>query len=59
MPTENVGDTLFIELPNITGGSGVPDTIGAPYTTAVVTFPDNPNTGAALSFTTTQITVEQ
>ena len=91
-----VGDTLYLELPNITGGAGVPqnanvipdtitvdgvtatfvdrfdqtdtydrfwvkrtvpNSISAPYTTAVVTFPDNPNTGAARSFTASNIYV--
>ncbi|MGB6221358.1 sulfatase-like hydrolase/transferase [Haloferula sp.] len=33
----------------------VPDTISAPYTTATVTFPNNPNTGATRVFNAIQI----
>ncbi len=96
VPPVGIGDTLYLELPNITGSSGVPnnnnvlssavtidgitatnierldqtdaynqfwvkctlpDTITAPYSTAVITFPDNPNTGATRVFTATQIII--
>ncbi|MGB1259462.1 MAG: sulfatase-like hydrolase/transferase [Akkermansiaceae bacterium] len=91
-----VGDTLYLQLPTVTGAAGVPQnanvvpntiivdgvaatyvgrldqtnsydrfwvkctlptTISAPYTSATVTFPDNPNNGAARFFTATNIFV--
>ena len=91
------GDTLYLQLPNITGGSGVPgnqnvvptsvtidgveatnierydqtdtynqfwvkctlpNTSSAPYTAAVVSFPENPNTGATRIFNAIQIIID-
>ncbi|MBK1792248.1 sulfatase-like hydrolase/transferase [Persicirhabdus sediminis] len=95
-PAAVVGDTLYLELPNVTGGAGVPnnanldpisitvngvaasyierydqtdtynrwwvkctvpDTLSAPYTSAVVTFSDNPNTGDARVFSASSIII--
>ena len=90
------GDTLYLQLPTVTGAAGVPqnanvdpvtitvngvtstyvdrfdqtdtydrywvkctlpNTISGPYTTATVTFPDNPMSGDPRSFTTPDIFV--
>ncbi|MDA0768033.1 MAG: sulfatase-like hydrolase/transferase, partial [Verrucomicrobia bacterium] len=96
LPAAATGDTLYLELPNVTGPAGVPNndavnpnaitidgvsatflarfdqtdtynrfwvkctlpaSISAPYTTATITFPDNPMTGDPRSFNAIQIIV--